>query len=140
MSNSETWPGKRIGLPQAGAGSLAGFWRRLAAITFDWLTAYLVATALFRDTSNPLATVDPWLITLVFLVAQIASIGVLDGSPGHLVFGMRVLRLDGRNRVGFVKAMTRSLLLCLLIPAVIWDADGRGMHDKAAGTALVMFR
>ncbi len=140
MSTSETWPGKRIGLPKTGAGSLAGFWRRLAAITFDWLTAYLIASAIFRTSENPLATVDPLYITLVFWVAQVASIAALDGSPGHLLFGMRVLRLDGTNRIGLVKAVTRSTLLCLLIPAVIWDADGRGLHDKGAGTALVLYR
>lgn len=139
MSVSETWPGKRIGLPQSGAGSIAKFWRRLAALTFDWLTAYLIASALFR-TSEPLATVDPWFITLVFWVTQVAAIAALDGSPGHLLFGLRVLRLDGTNRIGFLKAITRSSLLCLLIPALIWDADGRGLHDKAAATALVRYR
>jgi len=24
-----------------------------------------------------------------------------------------------------------------VIPAVIWDADQRGLHDKAAGTVLI---
>jgi uncharacterized RDD family membrane protein YckC len=32
------------------------------------------------------------------------------------------------------------VLLALLVPALIWDRDGRGMHDKAAGTALVRTR
>ena len=31
----------------------------------------------------------------------------------------------------------RTLLLCLVVPAAIWDGDGRGLHDKAAGTAVV---
>jgi len=31
----------------------------------------------------------------------------------------------------------RSALLCLVIPAVVWDRDGRGLHDTAAGTVLV---
>ncbi|MFE4466652.1 RDD family protein, partial [Oerskovia sp. NPDC056781] len=29
------------------------------------------------------------------------------------------------------------VLLCLVVPAVVWDGDGRGMHDKAAGTVIV---
>ena len=28
----------------------------------------------------------------------------------------------------------RTALLLLLIPALIWDRDGRGLHDKVAGT------
>ena len=29
------------------------------------------------------------------------------------------------------------MFLCMVIPAVIWDADNRGLHDKAAGTLVV---
>ena len=29
------------------------------------------------------------------------------------------------------------LLLFLLVPAVIWDRDGRGLHDRARGTAVI---
>jgi uncharacterized RDD family membrane protein YckC len=31
----------------------------------------------------------------------------------------------------------RTALLIVVIPAVIWDADQRGLHDKVAGTVLV---
>ena len=34
-------------------------------------------------------------------------------------------------------ALLRTGLLCLVIPAVIWDASGRGMHDVAAGTVIL---
>jgi hypothetical protein len=27
--------------------------------------------------------------------------------------------------------------VCLLIPALIWDRDGRGLHDRSIGTVLV---
>ena len=30
-----------------------------------------------------------------------------------------------------------AVLLCLAIPALIWDRDQRGLHDKAAQTVLV---
>jgi hypothetical protein len=29
------------------------------------------------------------------------------------------------------------VLLCIVIPAVIWDSDQRGMHDRLSGTVLV---
>jgi uncharacterized RDD family membrane protein YckC len=34
----------------------------------------------------------------------------------------------------------RTVLLLLLVPAVIWDRDGRGLHDKVSGTLLVRVR
>jgi hypothetical protein len=31
----------------------------------------------------------------------------------------------------------RTVLLLLVIPAVIWDRDGRGLHDKAVHAVQV---
>ena len=38
---------------------------------------------------------------------------------------------------GLRAAAPRFVLLCLLIPALISDRDGRGLHDQAAGTVVV---
>jgi uncharacterized RDD family membrane protein YckC len=61
------------------------------------------------------------------------------GSIGHLACRLEVLRLDLKP-VGLLWALVRTVLLCLLIPAAIWDRDHRGMHDRAAGTVLVRRR
>ena len=37
------YPGERFGVPETGPGSAAGFGRRLAALTVDWLLGYLIA-------------------------------------------------------------------------------------------------
>jgi uncharacterized RDD family membrane protein YckC len=63
----------------------------------------------------------------------------LGGSIGHLVVGLEVLRLDHRP-VGLWRSLIRTALICLLVPALIWDRDGRGLHDLAAGTVLVRRR
>ena len=34
--------------------------------------------------------------------------------------------------------LLRTILLGFLIPAVVWDRDRRGLHDKAAGTVVVV--
>ena len=50
------------------------------------------------------------------------------------------LRGDGQGRPAgrqVMLAVVAPTLLALVIPAVIWDADQRGLHDKAAGTVLV---
>ena len=31
----------------------------------------------------------------------------------------------------------RTLLLCLAVPALVWDRQYRGLHDKAVGSAVV---
>ena len=67
---------------------------------------------------------------------QCVFIPTLGGSPGHRLLGMRVQRVTG-GWPGLWRPIVRSLLLVLVIPAVIWDADNRGVHDKAAGTVLL---
>jgi uncharacterized RDD family membrane protein YckC len=55
--------------------------------------------------------------------------------------GQRLLHLQvsafGTGRVPFVRALVRTVLLCLAVPPLIWDRDGRGLHDRAALTAVL---
>lgn len=83
---------------------------------------------------DPTATLVIWAIQHLILVATIGT------TVGHRVVGVRVVREDGAPYVGVVKALVRTVLLALVIPAVVWDADGRGVHDRAAGTVIVRTR
>lgn len=123
-----SYPGERLGLPESGRGSIAKLGRRFGAIAIDWGCAVLLSIAFFGY--EPLAT------TLIFVVVQSLFIPTIGGSPGHRILGMRVQRVTG-GWPGLWRPVVRSLLLALVIPAVIWDADNRGVHDKAAGTVLL---
>ena len=124
---SESYPGERLGLPPSGSGSIARLGRRVGALFIDYGAAYLISGFFGWD---PLA------ILAIFALIQIVFIPTLQGSPGHRILGMRVVRLDGAW-VGLWRPVVRTVLLTVVIPAVIWDADQRGLHDKAAGTVLV---
>lgn len=124
----QRWPGERLGLPAEGPRSIGRFGRRLLALVIDWGLAVLVSLAFFNY--------DPWANLAVFAVAQILFLTLLSGSIGHLILGLRVVPLEG-GWIGWWRPILRTLLLCLVIPAVIWDRDQRGLHDKAAGTILV---
>ncbi|MFC6325786.1 RDD family protein [Microbacterium koreense] len=127
-SRPDSYPGERLGLPATGSGSLAKLGRRVLALAIDWACAVIISLAFFDY--DPLAT------TIVFAAVQIVFIPTLGGSPGHRITGMRVQRVTG-GWTGLWRPVVRTLLLVLVIPAVIWDADGRGLHDKAAGTVLL---
>jgi uncharacterized RDD family membrane protein YckC len=122
------WPGKRLGLPESGPRSIARTGRRAAAICIDWALAVLLSVAFFAY--------DPFATLAIFAVAQIVFLLTVSGSVGHLALGMRVVPMAG-GYLGLWRPFVRTLLLCLVIPAVIWDRDGRGMHDRLAGTVLV---
>ena len=124
----DEWPGKSLGLPRSGPRSVARFGRRLVALLVDWLPAYLVSYAFFDG--------NVWVTLGIFAVLQILFISLLSGSVGHLILGMRVVPVSG-GWVGIARPALRTVLLCIVIPAVIWDKDQRGMHDRLSGTVLV---
>ncbi|MCU1582705.1 MAG: hypothetical protein QOD27_442 [Microbacteriaceae bacterium] len=127
-SATPEWPGRRLGLPESGPRSIARFGRRLAALAIDWTLSILVSIAFF--------SYDAVATLAIFAVAQIVFISSLNGSVGHLVVGLRVVPVAG-GWVGVLRPIGRTLLLCIVIPAVIWDRDQRGMHDRLVGTVLV---
>ena len=101
---------------------------RLGAIIIDWALASLISYAFFGGT----ATAN----LLVFAAEQIILVGLLGYSIGHRVFSLQVQKLDG-SAAGPLAGVVRTLLLCLVVPALIFDADQRGLHDKAMNTVLV---
>jgi uncharacterized RDD family membrane protein YckC len=125
--SAQDYPGERLGLPREGSGSIARIGRRAGALFIDYGAAYLISGFFGWD---PLA------ILAIFAAIQIVFIPTLQGSPGHRILGLRLVRLDGAW-TGLWRPVVRTLLLVVVVPAVIWDADQRGLHDKAAGTILL---
>jgi uncharacterized RDD family membrane protein YckC len=134
---SEEFPGQRLGLPEQGPGSVADYGRRIAALVIDWFVAILVASVFVGE--------DVWTGEGAGLWAPLATLAVeltlLDGllgySIGRRLLSIAVVRIDGRRPVGIPRALLRSVLLCLAVPALILDHDRRGLHDLAAGTVVV---
>jgi uncharacterized RDD family membrane protein YckC len=126
----QAYPGERLGLPPEGVGSIAPFGARLLAFLVDSVMCAVIAWGLARD---------PALSTWIFVGEVFLLTWVAGGSAGQRLRGLQVVRLDGRP-TGAPRAALRTLLLALLIPALIWDRDGRGLHDKAAGTVVVRAR
>lgn len=125
--------GQHLGLPEAGPGSIARPGRRLGALAVDWGLCLLIAYGLITDgygqaTSN-------WAL-LIFFLMSVLTVGTLGFTPGKRLFGLRVVALD-TGTVNPLRALLRTALLCLAIPALIWDRDGRGLHDRLARTVEV---
>jgi uncharacterized RDD family membrane protein YckC len=53
------------------------------------------------------------------------------------LFGLRVIRVDRDAPVNAWRTLLRTFLLMLFIPAVVFDKDGRGLHDRYTDTAVV---
>lgn len=114
---------------------MASLGRRAVALCIDWAVAWLIAKLV--PGGNSLVPLG------VFLLMNVILVGSIGFTIGHRLLGLqvRVLGKPGEGTVdgafvGFWRSGIRSVLLCLVIPAVVWDGDGRGMHDRAAGTVI----
>lgn len=122
------WPGERLGLPATGKSSIARPVRRILGFVIDWAIAIGVSAAFFNY--------DPAANLIIFVALQIAFIPTIGASIGHRLVGLRLISIHG-GWVGIWRPIVRSVLLGLAIPALVWDSDQRGFHDKIAGTALI---
>ena len=110
---------------------MAGFGARIVALMIDWLPCSVAAQLL---TKNPALSA-----LALFAAITVVSVGLAGRTVGHAAAGLRVARLDGR-RAGFGAAVIRTVLLCLVIPPMVYDRDHRGLHDQAAGTVVLRAR
>jgi uncharacterized RDD family membrane protein YckC len=124
----QQWPGERLGRPESGPRSVARPGRRVLALLLDWALCLLIARAFLGDSE--------WAPLLVFFVESALLIGTAGATIGHAALGLRVETVQG-TAPGPAKALVRAALLCVVVPALIWDRDQRGLHDKAASTLLV---
>jgi hypothetical protein len=131
---AQSYPGERLGLPKDGPGSVAGTGVRALALLIDAVLAGLVA-GLFTAPELP----QNWSLLSWFLITVIA-VSFFGFTPGMKLLGIRVARLGENPMVGVIRAVPRTLLVALIIPAAIWDADRRGLHDKLFGTVVVRTR
>ena len=119
---------RRLGLPEAGPGSVAGFGRRIVALTLDWWLSVLIARGLLG--------LSPGWVVAVVAVEYIVLLPTLGLTVGMRITGIRVANIFG-GLPRWPAVVVRTVLLLLVIPAVVYDRDGRGLHDRAAGTVVV---
>ncbi|MBT0994828.1 RDD family protein [Cellulomonas sp. DKR-3] len=141
--------GARLGLPAQGPGSAAGVGRRIVALVVDWTVCLAISATFFPadETATFLVRADSIVTLAVFALENLLLVGLLGFTLGHRLLGLRVRTAgyapggtpvsDDARAPGLVRGFVRTALLCLVIPAVVWDADGRGLHDRLAGTAIV---
>jgi uncharacterized RDD family membrane protein YckC len=136
---TQQWPGQRLGLPKSGPGAVAGWGRRLLALIIDWLLSLLSVAAVTQ--SNPWAyshegVVHERYALLVLLVEIWLFTSLLAGSAGQVIMRIAVRRVGG-GLVDPIRVFVRTVLLLLVIPAVIYNRDQRGLHDLAADSIVV---
>lgn len=125
--------GEGLGLPESGPGSIAPLGRRLGALLIDWGLCVLVSYALLSGGKAQAA--GNWAL-VVFFVVSVVFVGTVGCTPGKLLLKLRVISEKG-GRLGLPRVVLRAVLLLLVIPAVVWDRDTRGLHDRLSGSVQI---
>lgn len=141
--HEDVYPGQRLGLPPAGPGSVASWGRRIAALVIDWIACVLVARALFGSGVTTGGAAQFWTLGVLVVEGTLGT-ALAGGTFGHLVMRLAVVRLDSSagsgqpaKPVGLLQALVRMVLICLVVPPLIFNRDNRGVHDFVAGTVVI---
>lgn len=132
------YQGANLGLPQEGPGAMAPMGRRLVALVIDGMIGQVIAMGLlgYQQGMGGIGTFKP---LLVVFVLNLILVGTAGFTIGHRLLGLRVQRCPA-GYVGMRRSFIRAVLLCLGLPPLIIDRDGRGLHDRLAGTVIVRSR
>ena len=120
-------------MPAEGPGSLAPFGARVRAYLVDAVAAGLL-TMLFAGPGRGFWTL------LTFAVLTAVTLVLFGQTPGMRLVGLRLAHPRPEEGLAPWRAVVRTALLCLLVPALVVDADGRGLHDRLTDTAVVLDR
>jgi uncharacterized RDD family membrane protein YckC len=136
--------GASLGLPAEGPGSLATFSSRVVAFIIDAFSSALIGAFLVDAFGSALIAglftaprlPGNWSL-LAFAVLTIGTLLVFGQTPGMRLLGLRLAHPQEGQRLAVWRAVVRTALLMLLVPALVVDADGRGLHDRITDTAVV---
>lgn len=109
--------------------------RRLAAITLDWLACYAIVAALSGGIGH-MSGFKPEVLLLFF--AEVWVLTALTGSSlGQRIFGLKVVRFVDSGAISVKAALLRTFFLVLVVTAVTYDENGRGIHERISKTVLI---
>lgn len=108
--------------------------RRLAALTLDWLMSYAIAAAISGGISN---SNQRSLTILGIFFAQVSILSALQGaSAGHRLMHIKIVRFSDGGPITPLQALIRTTLLCLVVTAITFDENGRGIHERLSNSVL----
>jgi uncharacterized RDD family membrane protein YckC len=113
--------------------------RRMLGITIDWLAAYAITLGFFAGGGSLLersrGAGGTVLIVLALEYLILVSLG--GSSFGHRIVGLKVVRFSDGGAVTPIQALIRTALMIIIITAITFDENGRGVNERLSNSVLV---
>jgi len=109
--------------------------KRILALIIDWASAILVVQVI--PNAPEYGTQRNSLLTLIIFALEVILFTWLMGSSfGQRIVGLRVKDFVKDSNPSLLQSIFRTLLIVLIIPPLLADSDGRGLHDRLVKTKI----
>jgi uncharacterized RDD family membrane protein YckC len=110
--------------------------KRILALIFDWGAAILVVQVI--PNGPDYGTQSNSLLTLIVFATEVTLFTWMMGSSfGQRIVGLRVIDFYSDSNPTFGQSVFRTFLIVVLVPPLLADAEGRGLHDRLAKTKII---
>ena len=111
--------------------------RRMLGVLIDWLMSYAIAIGFFVEFGEP----SMGAVVVLTFTAQYLLFAALGGAtPGHRIVGLKIVRFSDGAMPTPLQALIRTGLLVLIITAITFDQNGRGINERLSNTVLIRTR
>ena len=111
--------------------------RRMLGVLIDWLMSYALAIGFFVEFGEPSMGA---VVFLIFTVQYLIFAALGGATPGHRIVGLKIVRFSDGGMPTPLQALIRTGLLVLIITAITFDQNGRGVNERLSNTVLVRTR
>ena len=111
--------------------------RRMLGVLIDWLLCLAIAQGFFDGGQR---WPEPYVAPLIFITQYLFFAALGGATPGHRIVGLKIVRFSDGGMPTPVQALIRTGLLVLIITAITFDQNGRGINERLSNTVLVKTR
>jgi uncharacterized RDD family membrane protein YckC len=109
----------------------------MLGVLIDWLLCVAIAKG-FLDGGQRWP--EPFVAPAIFALQYLIFAGLGGATPGHRIMGLKIVRFSDGGMPTPLQALIRTGLLVLIITAITFDQNGRGINERLSNTVLVKTR
>ena len=111
--------------------------RRMLGVLIDWLMSYAIAIGFFVEFGEPSMGA---VVFLIFTTQYLLFAALGGATPGHRIVGLKIVRFSDGGMPTPLQALIRASLLAIIITAITFDHNGRGINERLSNTVLIRTR
>jgi uncharacterized RDD family membrane protein YckC len=106
----------------------------MLGLLIDWALCYFITWGFFADPGTGAFTP----IVYFLYLGQYLFFSILGGAtPGHRIVGLKIVRFFDGQMPTPKQALIRTALLAIVVTAITFDENGRGINERLSGTVLI---